>query len=231
MTKAISDHIAAINNRIEQAALAAGRDPTNIRLVGVTKTVSPERVIEAAKAGIGIFGENYIQEAIPKIEAAPFPGLSWHFIGHLQSNKARLAVRYFDLIHSVDSLRLAQALDREAERLGKTQAVLIQVNLSGETTKSGAAEDAAMSLAAAAGQLKHLSVQGLMTMPPYDDDPEKARPYFKALARLRDRIAAAGLPGVDMTELSMGMSGDFEAAVAEGATLVRIGTAVFGGRP
>jgi len=227
----VKERIAHILDKIRRAAVSCGRDPNSIRLVAVTKTVSPEEIRQAVDAGLRVFGESYIQEALTKIDAIADNRLSWHFIGHLQSNKARYAVRCFDLIHSVDSLHLAQALNREAKKIGKIQNILIQVNISGETTKSGTGEEEAIFLAKAITDLKNLSVRGLMTLPPYFDQPEKARPYFKALADLKYQIQQQSKPGTDMSELSMGMTGDFEVAIEEGATLVRIGTAIFGDRP
>ena len=156
--------------------------------------------------------------------------MSWHFIGHLQSNKAKYVVRAFDLIHSVDSLKLAAEISRQAEKLGKMQDILVQVNVGGESSKSGATPKDALDLVTAISRLSHLRVLGLMTLPPFFDAPEKVRPYFRALADLKQKIQAANLPGVEMKDLSMGMSGDFEAAIAEGATLVRIGTLLFGER-
>ena len=215
---------------MEQAARACGRDPESVRLVAVSKTVAPEKIRSAVDAGIRVFGENYIQEAVKKIETIADNRLSWHFIGHLQSNKAKFVVRHFDLIHSVDTLKLADAINREAGKLNKIQPILVQVNISMETTKSGVASEDAMSLVRDISRRENLRVQGLMTMPPFFDQPESARPYFNALARLRDRIAGAAFPNVGMSELSMGMTGDFEVAIEEGATLVRIGTAIFGDR-
>ena len=197
--------------------------------MAVTKTVSPERLQEAVAAGQSLFGENYVQEAKAKI-ASLGPGLTWHFIGHLQSNKARVAVELFDLIHSVDRLSLAQALEQAAGRLGKVQNILLQVNLAGEESKSGTAPANAQALLLAISQMPHLRVLGLMTMPPWFDEPERVRPYFKELRELRDRLRRLNLVEGDLPELSMGMTGDFEVAVAEGATLVRIGTAIFGRR-
>jgi pyridoxal phosphate enzyme (YggS family) len=156
--------------------------------------------------------------------------VAWHFIGHLQSNKAKYAVRMFDLIHSVDSYKLSKTLDKEAAKNGKVQDILIQVNISQEETKSGIDAAEAIELLTRIGTLKNIRVKGLMTMPPFFDQPDKARPYFRQLARLRDRIVEARIAGVKMEELSMGMTGDFEVAIAEGATLVRIGTAIFGAR-
>ncbi len=226
----ISRNLQKIQQRLDDAARCAGRDPAEVRLVAVTKTVGLNRLQEAVAAGHTLFGENYVQEARAKI-AALGPGLSWHFIGHLQSNKARAAVELFDLIHSVDRLRLAQALDQAARRLGKVQNILLQVKLAGEETKSGAAPDETQKIFSEISKMPNLKVLGLMTMPPWFPDPEEARPYFRTLRELRDRLRALNLVEGDLSELSMGMTGDFEVAVAEGATLVRIGTAIFGRRP
>jgi PLP dependent protein len=225
----IKQNLEEINRRLDHAARRAGRDPAEIRLVAVTKTVSPERLQEAVAAGQSLFGENYVQEAKTKITSLG-PGLTWHFIGHLQSNKARVAVELFGLVHSVDRLSLAQALEQAAGRQGKVQNILVQVNLAGEESKSGTAPANAQALLLAISQMPHLRVLGLMTMPPWFDDPERVRPYFKALRELRDRLRRLNLVEGDLPELSMGMTGDFEVAVAEGATLVRIGTAIFGRR-
>lgn len=224
------DRIESVKARMRAAAVAAGRDPGTVRLVAVSKTHPADRVREAAAAGAAVFGENYIQEARQKIEALADLDVSWHFIGHLQRNKAKYAVPLFDLIHSVDSLRLAAELDRQAARCGKVQEILVQVNISGEETKSGVEEAGCLELVRSIAALAHLRVRGLMTMPPFFDQPDRARPFFAALRRLSERIRSDALPGVGMSELSMGMTGDFEAAVAEGATLVRIGTAIFGER-
>ncbi len=222
--------MASIRDRIRAAAEGAGRDPSEVRLVAVSKTVEADRIREAVDAGAEILGENYFQEAREKIDALADTGVSWHFIGHLQSNKARYVVRDFDLIHSVDRLKLARELDRQAEKVGRVQPILIQVNLAGEASKSGVSGDRLMDLVREVVRLPHLAIRGLMTMPPFFDAPERVRPYFGELRRKRDEIRDAGIEGVAMDELSMGMTGDFEAAVAEGATLVRIGTAIFGER-
>ncbi|MGQ9687899.1 MAG: YggS family pyridoxal phosphate-dependent enzyme [Desulfobaccales bacterium] len=226
----ISQNLREIHRRLHEAAVRAGRNPAAVRLVAVTKTVDLERLREAVAAGQTLFGENYVQEAKAKI-AALGPGLTWHFIGHLQSNKAKAAVELFELIHSVDRLRLAQALDQAAGRLGKIQDILVQVNLAGEATKSGAAPEEVPELLRKISQLPHLQVLGLMTMPPWFPDPEEARPYFRALRELRDRLRRLKVVEGELPELSMGMTSDFEVAVAEGATLVRLGTAIFGARP
>jgi pyridoxal phosphate enzyme (YggS family) len=222
--------IQEILERIEAAAVRAGRDPAEVGLVAVTKTHPAEAVREAVAAGLSVFGENYVQEAREKIETLADLSISWHFIGHLQSNKAKYAVGLFDLIHSVDSVKLAREIDKQAEKHGKVQDVLIQVNLGKEPTKSGTAEEDLEALCREAARFEHLRIRGLMTLPPFFDQPEKARPYFAALRRLRDRMAGLAIDGVQMEALSMGMTGDFEAAVEEGATWVRIGTAIFGER-
>jgi hypothetical protein len=222
--------IDTIRDRIRSAALAAGRRPESVRLVAVSKTVPAERVREAVAAGLPLLGENYIQEAREKIEALGDLAVSWHFIGHLQSNKAKYAVPLFDMIHSVDSLKLARELDKQAAKNGKVQDILIQVNTGKEVSKSGVYEEEALSLVRQVSRMEHVCIKGLMTLPPYFNAPEKVRPYFRALRELRDRIRDEALPGVSMDELSMGMTGDFEAAIHEGATLVRIGTAIFGER-
>ena len=219
-----------VKNRIQTAARACGRDSETIRLVVVSKTVPTARVRQAIQAGATILGENYVQEARTKFnDLATYP-VSWHFIGHLQSNKAKYAVRLFDLIHSVDTLKLARELDKQSRKINKIQEVLIQVNISEEASKSGVNVKDTHNLLKDISHLENLSVKGLMTMPPYFNAPEKVRPYFAALRRLRDRLEQQGLFNVSLSELSMGMTGDFEVAIQEGATLVRIGTAIFGKR-
>lgn len=217
--------------RIEKKALACGRDPKTIRLVAVSKTVPANRVKEAVEVGVTDVGENYVQEARSKFNALAAYPISWHFIGHLQSNKAKYAVRIFDLIHSVDSIKLARELNKQSEKVNKIQDILIQVNVGQEKSKSGIYAKDTYDLIKEIALLKNLSIKGLMTMPPFFDAPERVRPYFSELRRLRDRIAKENLPGVHLDELSMGMTGDFEVAIEEGATLVRIGTAIFGKRP
>ena len=219
-----------VRERIRQAAESSNRDADSVRLVAVSKTVAPDIVREAIEAGVTILGESYVQEARDKFKALVQYPVSWHFIGHLQSNKAKYAVRLFDLIHSVDSLKLTRELNKQAAKVDKVQQILVQVNISGEDTKSGISADEAPGLIAEIGRLKNIAVKGLMTMPPYFYQPEKVRPFFAALRELRDRIKAQSLPNVFLEELSMGMTGDFEVAIKEGATLVRIGTAIFGER-
>jgi len=223
----IAHHLDTVRAAIAASCQRAGRDPGEVRLVAVSKTVDLERIRAAIDAGQDLFGENYLQEARDKI-AALGRKVSWHLVGHLQSNKARGAVELFDLIHAMDRGKLARALDGAAARLGKVQDVLIQVDLGGEDTKSGVLPAAAPELLQELARLPHLRPRGLMTMPPWFPDPEAARPYFRALRVLRDHLR--GLTGLALTELSMGMSGDFEVAVEEGATLVRVGTAIFGSR-
>jgi pyridoxal phosphate enzyme (YggS family) len=219
-----------IRKRMKQAAIASGRSEADIQLVAVSKTRSKEQVLEAFETGVSVFGENYVQEAREKFKALYTHPISWHFIGHLQSNKAKYVVTMFDLIHSVDSLRLAKELDKHAGNNRRIQKVLVQVNIAEEDSKSGVSARNTLPLIEEMSRLKNVAVKGLMTMPPYFNAPEKVRPFFKALRKLRDDIDRLHIPGVSMQELSMGMSGDFEVAIQEGATLVRIGTAIFGAR-
>ncbi|AJE04075.1 YggS family pyridoxal phosphate-dependent enzyme [Geobacter pickeringii] len=225
----IADNLAIIREKIAAAARRAGRDPAEVRLVAVSKTKPAEAVDEAARAGQRLFGENYVQEFTAKAPAVR-EAVEWHFIGHLQSNKVKSLAGLVSMIHSVDRLSLAEEIDRQWGRLGAVCDILVQVNIAGEATKSGTSAAELVALVRAVAALPHLRVQGLMTMPPFFDDPEGARPYFRQLKRLAGIVAAEGIPNVAMAELSMGMSGDFEAAVEEGATLVRVGTALFGER-
>ncbi len=228
MTQSIPTRLEKVNERIRAAALACGRDPETVKLIAVSKTVPADRVLAAIQAGVTDLGENYVQEAAEKIETLSKETVSWHFIGHLQSNKAKYAVKLFDLIHSVDSVKLAKELDKRSGNVGKVQNILVQVNISGEKTKSGVETDLAIEIVREIASLNNLSVCGLMTMPPYFNAPEKVRPYFRALKALQEIILKKCIPNVSMAELSMGMSGDFETAIQEGATLVRVGTAIFG---
>jgi pyridoxal phosphate enzyme (YggS family) len=226
----LKQRLEQIKARIREAAETCERDADSIRLVAVSKTIPAETVKEAVEAGVTILGENYVQEARDKFNTLVHYPVSWHFIGHLQTNKAKYAVRLFDLIHSVDSLKLARELNKQAAKVDKIQQILVQVNISGEETKTGIRADAAIELISAISQLENLSIKGLMTMPPYFYQPEKVRPFFAALRQLRDQIKEKSIAAVSMEELSMGMTGDFEVAIEEGATLVRIGTAIFGER-
>lgn len=220
--------LAAIRARIAAAAQRAGRDPSGVRLVAVSKTHPAGAVAAAAAEGQQVFGESRVQEAREKIPACP-PGLEWHFIGHLQKNKVRQALPLFPFFHSIDSEALAQAIDRIAGETGKPVEGLLEVNVSGEATKHGFTPDALREEFAALARLPNLRIRGLMTMAPYSNNPEDARPVFRALRQLRDELQAAH--SHPLPELSMGMSGDFEPAVEEGATLVRIGSSIFGDRP
>ncbi len=216
-------------DRIASAARRAGRDPSSVRLVVVTKTVDHDRIRDAVAAGAVILGENRVQEAKEKIETLGKIA-SWHLIGHLQTNKAKYAVKLFDLIHSVDNLELAQEIDKQAAKIGKVQNVLIEVNIAGEASKAGMAVRKAPALVQEAARLRNISIRGLMTMPPYSENPGDSRPFFSVLRELAETIVKENIPGVSLQELSMGMSGDFEVAIEEGATLVRVGTAIFGER-
>ncbi len=226
----IARNLKAVQQRIADTCIRCGRDPGAVRLVSVTKTMSAETIRLAIQSGAVVFGENYIQEAREKCGALAQYPVSWHFIGHLQTNKAKYAVKLFDLIHTVDSLRLATALDQEARKSGKIQNILIQVNIGKESSKSGIDAESAEALICGIRAFPNLSVRGLMTIPPFFDEPERVRPYFRGLRELRDSLDKQGIAGIRLDELSMGMTGDFEAAIQEGATLVRIGTAIFGER-
>lgn len=226
----IKNRLLTIQDEIQSAARAANRTPDEVRLVSVSKRKSAALVKEAVDAGVTILGENYIQEAIDKIETLGEIPAAWHFIGHLQSNKARFAVKYFDLIHTVDSLKLAKEINKQAKKIGKIQKILIQINISQEASKSGTGADDALALVKEISPLENVSVRGLMGMPPFFGAPEKARPFFKALAGIKTAIERENIPNVSMDHLSMGMSGDFRVAIEEGSTMVRIGTAIFGER-
>jgi pyridoxal phosphate enzyme (YggS family) len=226
----IGRNLAHVRRRIGAAARRAGRDPASITLVAVSKTFPPESIRAAVAAGQHVFGENRVQESAQKIETLADLDLEWHLIGHLQSNKARKAVTAFRWIESVDSLPLLARLDAAAEGAAIPPVILIQVDLAHEATKHGAAEDAVRPLVDAAANARHLDLRGLMLVPPYPDTAEASRPWFQRLRVLRDRLVTAGRPADRLAVLSMGMSHDFEVAVAEGATLVRVGTAVFGTR-
>jgi PLP dependent protein len=229
METQIAANIAKIKQRIAVAAARCGRDPHSIKLMAVTKTVAPERISEAVDAGITLLGENYVQEAKEKIAAIVKP-VEWHMIGHLQTNKAKYAVHLFDYIHSVDRWELAKELDKRAGIANHHLNILIEVNVSGEETKDGIPATGALSLIEQVAPLPNLTIRGLMTMAPYSDNPENSRPYFAALRKLKNEIATQSIPRVQMEELSMGMTDDFEVAIEEGATIVRIGRAIFGDR-
>ena len=226
----IAQNLAAIQARIHRAAIEANRHPDEIELVAVSKTIDAATIQSAIEAGVTVLGENYIQEARAKFEQLSTLPARWHFIGHLQTNKAKYAVRQFDLIHTVDSSRVAKAINKEAAKIDKVQPVLIQINIAREETKAGIETEEVEQLVREVAQMDHLKLKGLMTMPPFFNAPERVRPFFQQLREIRDRLQQLNLPGADLSELSMGMTGDFEVAIAEGATLVRIGTAIFGGR-
>jgi len=230
----IAENLAQVRERVDAAAQRAGRRSEDVALMAVSKTFPAERIREAYDAGLRLFGENRVQEFAAKIPALrDLHNAQWHLIGHLQTNKAAKAVELFAAVDSVDSLRLAQKLNAAAQLLGNRIKVLIEINVGGEAAKSGVVPESREleDLLLTAPKLDYLEFCGLMTVPPFTDDPAEARPYFRTLWELRDRIAARKLPAVVMNALSMGMSHDFEVAIEEGSTCVRVGTAIFGMRP
>jgi len=226
----IKENLKNIRLRIKTAANACGRNPDEVHLVAVSKTMPKEKLVAAVEAGVKTLGENYVQEAREKFNDLYTLPVAWHFIGHLQRNKAKYVVKIFDLIHSVDSLKLAREIDKQAKKTDKIQDILVQVNISEEATKSGTRAEQALEIVKDISLLENVSIKGLMTMPPYFNAPERVQPFFKALRELRNQIKDENISNVSMDELSMGMTGDFEVAIQEGATLVRIGTAIFGER-
>jgi pyridoxal phosphate enzyme (YggS family) len=229
----IAANVSLIQERIAAAARRSGRPLGEIALMAVSKTQSPERIREAYDAGQRLFGENRVQEFAEKAAAlSDLRRAEWHMIGHLQTNKSAKAVELFRTVDSVDSLKLAEKLDAAARTLGRKLEVLVEINVGGEAAKSGVPPNAAAleELLLAAPRLEALAFRGLMTVPPFTDDPEGARPYFRKLRELRDTIAARKLPDVAVSQLSMGMSHDFEVAIEEGSSCVRVGTAIFGQR-
>jgi len=230
----LGERLAQTNQRIAAACGRAGRSPAEVTLVAVSKTVTLDRIHAAVGLGARTLGENRVQEAAAKItelrELTSERRVAWHLIGHLQSNKARRAVELFDVIQSVDSLKLAERLDRSAEEVGKRLPVYLEVNLGAEASKSGVEASAALPLVERVSALAHLELKGLMAVPPFLEDVEEVRPFFRRLRELRDEAQRAGMVGEQFGDLSMGMSHDFEIAIEEGATLVRIGTAIFGAR-
>jgi len=226
----VAENLAHVRRRIDAAAHRAGRDPHAIHLVAVSKTFPPELIRAAAAAGQAAFGENRVQEALPKIDALAALPLEWHLIGHLQSNKAKKAAA-FAWIHSIDSIDVLRRVDVAAAEQGASPRVLIQVDLAGETTKFGVAETEVRPLVDAALEARAVALRGLMIVPPAVDDAEEARPWFRRLRELRDRLVSDGVPAAALADLSMGMSHDFEVAIEEGATFVRVGSAIFGARP
>ncbi len=227
---AVAENFRAVLEKVEAAAKRAGRGPDSVRLVTVSKTVPVERIRAAVEAGARILGENRVQEALSKMETADFSGLpspEWHLIGTLQKNKARHAVGVFSLIHSIDSIELAKEVGRQAVKKGLRQKVLIEVNIAGEATKHGIRPEEALAVAKEISLIPGVELRGLMCVPPFTDNPEDSRPHF---VRLRELLADINRAGIPATELSMGMTQDYEVAVEEGATLVRVGTAIFGAR-
>jgi pyridoxal phosphate enzyme (YggS family) len=223
----IAENLEFIRQRIAAAAERNGRSAKEVKLVAVSKTYPPEVIREAIEAGQQCFGENRVQDALPKIDALP-PDLEWHLIGHLQTNKVRKVIGRFALFHGVDNTALALQMNRIAEEFGVTASILLEVNVSGEESKFGFSPGALPGALEELLPLPHLRVEGLMTMAPYYENPESARPVFEGLRKLRDALSAAS--GHPLKELSMGMSGDFEQGIEEGATIVRIGSAIFGKR-
>jgi pyridoxal phosphate enzyme (YggS family) len=220
----------AVRDRMARAAERAGRDPATVRLIAISKTFGADHVRAAADAGQVDFGENKVQEALEKMDRTRDLGIRWHLVGHLQSNKAKKAGARFDVVHSVDGADLVRRLDEAAAGAGRKLELLVQVDLAGEATKHGAREDELESIFQAAGSSTAAPVVGLMLLPPAVDQPDAARPYFRELQGVRGRLLARGIPESMLRELSMGMSHDFEIAVEEGATMVRVGTAIFGSR-
>ncbi len=230
----IAENIARIRERIAQAARRSGRDADSVTLMAVSKTVEPARIVQAYAAGLRVFGENRVQEFADKApKLTEMADAEWRLIGHLQSNKARKAAELFHGVDSVDSLRLAEKLNQAAGQAGKLLPVLIEINVGGEENKTGMAAGSPelQEILQSAAKLESLEIRGLMTVPPYTEDPEGARSYFRKLREWRNQIAARKLPRIQMEVLSMGMSHDFEVAIEEGSTCVRVGTAIFGARP
>ena len=230
----IAENISRVQERLHAAARRAERNPGEITLMGVSKTFPADRIREAYAAGLRVFGENRVQEFSEKAQALrDLSDAQWHLIGHLQSNKAAKAVELFGAVDSVDSVKLAERLNTFAENAGKTLPILIEINVGGEEAKSGLAPASPEfeQILLAAPRWQNLHIRGLMTVPPFADEPEAARPFFRQLREIRDRIVSRRLPAVEMNTLSMGMSHDFEVAIEEGATCVRVGTAIFGDRP
>lgn len=225
----IFDNVVRVLERIDAAAAKAGRNKEDISIVAVSKTHTVDKIIEAAEAGIDTFGENYVKEAQMKI-AAIDQQLKWHLVGHLQMNKAKKAVKLFDVIETVDSIRVAQEISTRALSVGKKLKVLVQVNIAEESSKWGVLRNDLIPLLNEIALLPGIEISGLMTIPPYTEDLEEARKYFAAMRELRDTINAMNIEGISLIDLSMGMSHDYDVAIAEGATIIRVGTAIFGSR-
>ncbi len=226
----IKNNLDTILNQICETANQSSREADSVKLIAVSKKKNAHTVMEAVKAGVLNFGENYIQEAVKKIETISDNNLTWHFIGHLQSNKAKLAVKYFEYIHTVDTVKLAKEINKQAGKLNKIQKILLQVNIGDEVTKSGTRIEDSIELVENIHLFDNISVEGLMCMPPYFSDPEKARVYFRQLVKIKQEIEDRDFKTVSMRHLSMGMSSDFKVAIEEGSTMVRVGTSIFGQR-
>ena len=224
----IADNLKSVKRRIDEAARKAGRSPDSIRLVVVSKQAPSEKIISAYEAGAECFGENKIQEAVDKIENIKLQGVGWHFIGHLQKNKIKYINSHFDLIHSVDSLSLAEKISEHSKSQDRVQPVLLQINISGEEAKFGMSPSDLVEQLSDFAVFNGIRIKGLMTIPPQDPNPESSRQYFSALRLLRDKCQDLNIGGIELNELSMGMTSDYKVAIEEGATLVRIGTAIFG---
>jgi pyridoxal phosphate enzyme (YggS family) len=227
----VAQNVARVQERIRQAALRVGRDPASVRLVAAAKTVEVARVRAAIAAGVRIIGENYLQEARRKMGQLGHETVEWHLIGTLQRNKVRYIFDLFDMLHAVDRLELAEEIHRRGARLGRRMPVLLEVNVGGEMSKSGFSPEALLQAVETLVGYTSLQVCGLMTVPPPTATPEAARPFYRTLRELRDLLVSRGIEGLECSELSMGMTADFEVAIEEGATLVRVGTAIFGPRP
>lgn len=226
----VAANVGRVKERIARAAERAGKRPEEILLLGASKGVDVERILAAIEAGLTDIGENYVQEAKGKIEAIGRDRVRWHMIGRLQRNKAKHAVKLFDVIQTVDSVKLADELEKRAAQVGRTIPVLVEVNIGREPQKAGVTPEELFPLCEHISKLPHLKLEGLMCIPPWSEDPEASRPYFAEMRGLFERLKEARLPNVEMRWLSMGMSADFEVAIEEGANLVRIGTAIFGPR-
>ncbi|MFQ5797391.1 MAG: YggS family pyridoxal phosphate-dependent enzyme [Bacteroidota bacterium] len=227
----IAENIRDVRRRIEQACNRVGRDPYDVTLVAVTKAFDATKIAEAVRQGVRDIGENFAQELLQKRKQLPDEQIRWHFVGHVQTNKVKYIADFVHLIHSVDSFKLAEEIDKRASRIGRRIDLLIEVNTTGEATKHGVRADETVPLVKEIARLGHVHACGLMTMGPILPDPEQSRPCFRILREVNERIRGEGIENVTMTHLSMGMTNDFEVGIEEGATLVRLGTALFGPRP
>ncbi|MEK6570255.1 MAG: YggS family pyridoxal phosphate-dependent enzyme [Bacteroidota bacterium] len=226
----IADNAQQVRERVRKACERSGRDPQGVRLIAVSKTFDVARVREVLEVGISDIGENFVQELRDKRAELNNPDIRWHFVGHLQSNKVKYIADFISLIHSTDHRSVAEEIDKRGARIGRLIDVLVEVNTTGERTKFGVLPESTIEFVKSLAHLRNLRVRGLMTMGPFLPDPEDSRPAFRTLREFRDEVRNAGIENVEMTELSMGMTNDFEVAIEEGATMVRIGTAIFGPR-